>query len=117
VGTGFWRAPEILLGVKNRDVQPSFFTEKSDVYSYAMTCYEILTGNIPLEGVQVNDYAGVLRGARPKLPTDMEPWIQLYLGRCSHPDPFQRPSFTQIVDLLAYRDSLHKLFNTGPKLL
>lgn len=33
VGTRFWRAPEILLGFKNRDVQPSLFTKESDVCS------------------------------------------------------------------------------------
>ena len=82
VGTGFWRAPEILQGVKNRCVERSLFSKKSDVY-YAMVCYEVLTRNFPLENMARSDYDAVLlQGARPKLPTGLEPWIQTLLERC-----------------------------------
>jgi len=37
VGTGFWRVPEILVAVKNGDVEPEVFIAKPDVYSYGMT--------------------------------------------------------------------------------
>jgi hypothetical protein len=45
VDSRYWRVPEILEVVKNRTLHttPDVFTTKSDVYSYAMTCYEILT--------------------------------------------------------------------------
>lgn len=46
VGTLFWRAPEILQALQ--DGMRPVFTPKADVYSFAMTCYEILTGAIPL---------------------------------------------------------------------
>jgi serine/threonine protein kinase len=98
VGTRFWRPPEILHGVKNRCVEPSLFTEKSDVYSYAMSCYEIFTGKIPLENVAANDYDAILlHGARPQLPSGLEPWIRSLLERCWHHDPSKRPSFEEIV--------------------
>lgn len=49
VGTGYWRAPEILEALKNGTVhtKPNLLT--SDVYSYATTCYDILTGCIPFD--------------------------------------------------------------------
>jgi serine/threonine protein kinase len=98
VGTRFWRAPEILQGVKNRCVEPSLFTEKSDVYSYAMTCCEVLTGKIPLENVAANDYDAILlHGARPQLPSGLEPWIRSLLERCWDHDLSKRPSFEEIV--------------------
>ena len=99
VGTLFWRAPEILLRVKNRRSQSIVFTEKSDVYSYAMTCYEIWTGKIPLEDLHDNDYDAVLQGARPILPRERSsPWIESFFSRCWHSDPSMRPSFAAIID-------------------
>lgn len=102
VGTGFWRAPEILLAVKNHDVheKPHLFSQKADVYSYAMTCYEILTSRIPFEGTRASDYDVVLRGERPKLPTSTKPWIKTLLSRCWHPDPSERPMFQEIVETI-----------------
>jgi serine/threonine protein kinase len=51
-GTGFWRAPEVLEELlkqpKDRDLE--IWTQKVDIYSYAMTCYEILTGHIAFFG-------------------------------------------------------------------
>jgi serine/threonine protein kinase len=73
VGTQFWRAPEILLGAKNKDNLPSSFIVKSVVYSYAMTCYDVLTGKFPFEDLgkdlQFTDYDHVLKVERPVLPS------------------------------------------------
>lgn len=41
VGTGFWRALEVLRGTRDHDVNPSLFMNGADVYSCAMTCYKI----------------------------------------------------------------------------
>jgi serine/threonine protein kinase len=48
VGTGFFRALEILQALKNQVVnkRPNLFTRATDVYSYGMTCYEVLTGKL-----------------------------------------------------------------------
>ena len=53
VGTGFWRAPETLQAIKSNPVssQALMFSNATDVYSYAMTCYEVLTGQMPFEGL------------------------------------------------------------------
>ena len=99
-GKGFWRAPEILLGVKNQDIKPDLFSEKSDVYSYAMTCYEILTGGVPFEDYHPTDYDAVLRYERPKLPSDTKPWMETLVKRCWHHEPSERPTFREIADIL-----------------
>jgi hypothetical protein len=40
-GTGFWRAPEILYELLKRPQDRTDpFSEKSDIYSYGMTCYD-----------------------------------------------------------------------------
>lgn len=48
VGTRFWRTSKILLALKNRSAID--FSKKVDVYSYIMTCFEIVIGHLPFEG-------------------------------------------------------------------
>ncbi|KAG0600512.1 hypothetical protein M758_11G039800 [Ceratodon purpureus] len=105
-GTKFWRAPKILLGVKNRDLQPNSWTKKSDVYSYGMTCYEVLTGKIPLENLRPNDYNVVIEGLRPVIPNDISSSIQSLLARCWHQNPVERPSFEEILKELEKNNEL-----------
>lgn len=97
VGSGFWRAPEILQGVKTRKISLELFTKEADVYSYAMTCYEMITGRLPFENVRRNNYDVVLRGDRPELPEETKPWIKALLERCWHANPRNRPSFVEIL--------------------
>ena len=51
VETRPFRAPEILEACKEKSVskRPELFRMASNVYSYGMTCYEILTGKLPLD--------------------------------------------------------------------
>ena len=62
LGTGFWRALEKLLDIRDRKFQPNRWTKKADVYSYAMTCYEVITGHVPFENLRPNDYNVVIEG-------------------------------------------------------
>jgi serine/threonine protein kinase len=103
VGTGFWRAPEILQAVKSRNIKPELFTKSADVYSYGMTCYEIVTGRLPfeLEDLRATDYDVVIRGERPKLPSDIKPWMRDLITRCWHPNPLERPTFEIIMGMIA----------------
>jgi hypothetical protein len=105
VGTGFWRAPEILQAVKSRNIKPELFTKSADVYSYGMTCYEIVTGRLPFEDLRANNYDRVIEGERPELPSDMEPWMRDLITRCWHPNPLERPTFKTIVDTI--EDAIH----------
>jgi len=96
VGTGFWRAPEVLQGIRNsirKDI-----TQKLDVYAFAMLCYEILTGHTPFEG-----HPQVLSGNRPYLPPYVSKDVRELLQRCWHGDPHKRPNFSEIVSAVNYQ--------------
>ena len=102
VGTGFFRAPEILQACKDHKVweRPEVFSRAADIYSYGMTCYEILIGKLPFEGHPQNDYAHVLNGNRPMLPKDVEDWMHDLLVRCWQSNPRDRLAIGEIIDIL-----------------
>ncbi|KAG0612888.1 hypothetical protein M758_6G060000 [Ceratodon purpureus] len=105
VGTGFWRAPEVLIALKNKEFGRKTWTMKGDVYSYAMTCYEVITGFIPFEDVNIN-VNDVISGARPSwhnIDDDIDYYILNLVSSCWHPIPQLRPSFDEIVDFLGRR--------------
>ncbi len=110
-GTGFWRAPEILLALRRNEklqlpLPLDTFTKMADVYSYAMTCYEALTGGKPFEGHPQSDYSWVLDGNRPKLPNYIDASTQAFLAQCWHDDPSQRPTFESIEQQLEFWTSV-----------
>jgi serine/threonine protein kinase len=94
-GTGFWRAPEILQAVKNGTLTSNTFTKMADVYSYAMTYYEVLTGLFPFNDLLKTDYDGVL-GKKPVLPDHVDPDTRKLLDECWDLDPLKRPTFDDI---------------------
>jgi serine/threonine protein kinase len=100
VGTGFWRAPEVLLALHHnrRETLTTIFTPKADIYSFAMTCYEILTGQIPLDNHPRSDYNVILLDhRRPQLPSHVNPSLAALIHRCWHQDPNLRPTASQLV--------------------
>ena len=109
IGTGFWRAPEILQQLKVRIPSSELVISKmSDVYSYGMTCYEILTGCIPFEG-STQDCDLVLQGNRPNLPSG-DTFDHFYLTeiikRCWEHEPLDRPTFSRIVKMFEMKGFL-----------
>eukprot|EP01114_Cavostelium_apophysatum_P014808 TRINITY_DN3928_c0_g1_i1.p1 TRINITY_DN3928_c0_g1~~TRINITY_DN3928_c0_g1_i1.p1 ORF type:complete len:545 (+),score=163.03 TRINITY_DN3928_c0_g1_i1:159-1793(+) len=94
-GTPLWMAPEVLLG---RDVD-----EKSDVYSYGIVLWEIITGQEPfphMESYQEFKTAITRHNERPPIPSDTHPSLAALMEMCWNADPTKRPSFTQILPLL-----------------
>jgi len=53
VGTGFWRAPEVLQAL--RDGSSVAYSPAVDVYGFGMVCYEILAGQIPCQGHSLSE--------------------------------------------------------------
>lgn len=105
VGTGFWRAPEVLQGCKEKNIhlKPELFTEAVDVYSYGMTCYEVLTGKLPFEDHPLYNYDLVLSGRRPKVPKYVDFWARGLLNMCWESNPEDRPSFRYILEEFSLR--------------
>ncbi|KAJ3119850.1 hypothetical protein HK098_005093 [Nowakowskiella sp. JEL0407] len=96
----FWMAPERLRGDRP--------TKSSDVYSFSMTAYEILSiGKLPFElnGLQDNSIVNAIYNhVRPVRPLhgsaifNVEQWD--LVERCWHNDPTVRPTFDEILVLL-----------------
>ncbi|XP_072960056.1 uncharacterized protein [Typha angustifolia] len=67
-----WYAPEVLAEQEQSpDTSISKFTEKADVYSFAMICFELLTGKMPFEEdvLQEDKTSRNIRGGeRPLFP-------------------------------------------------
>jgi serine/threonine protein kinase len=128
-GTAFYRAPEMSpidcshsedfaeLGLPDKSLEPDFQAlQATDVFSFAMTCYHVITGNAPNSDLRLREYAKVRsQGYRPKWPTnsDLEPmWLQLksLVERCWVLIPKERPTFDDICkELLKIHSSLQGL--------
>ncbi|KAK2664230.1 hypothetical protein Ddye_002804 [Dipteronia dyeriana] len=99
-----WYAPEVLA---EQEQQSSMFkhTEKADVYSFGMLCFELLTGKVPFEDshLQGDTMARNIRaGGRPLFPSSSPKYIVNLTKRCWHTNPSQRPSFSSICRILRY---------------
>ncbi|KAL5222452.1 hypothetical protein ABZP36_027165 [Zizania latifolia] len=111
VGTLIYMAPEILT----KDIH----TEKSDVYSFAISINEILTGVVPYTDLRAEAQAHTIlemtyteqqltaaivsQGLRPALAlpeSGAPPSLLSLIQRCWDPDPQQRPSFKDITEEL-----------------
>ncbi|PRP80208.1 SH2 domain-containing protein [Planoprotostelium fungivorum] len=92
-GTPLWMSPEMLLE------KP--FNEKTDVYSYGITLWEIFTGGIPFDNAfeSFDDLvdAVCLENERPKLPAWLPTRLSKLISSCWDMDADRRPSFTQIL--------------------
>lgn len=92
-GTGYWRAPELFT-------PNTKYTVKADVYSFAVVCYEILTGQQPwMIGDQKSH-----TGWRPSWPpaARVPLYLSSYIERCWDTEPTKRPCFAQICRTLRH---------------
>ncbi|CAM6030357.1 unnamed protein product [Sphagnum balticum] len=113
VGTGFWRAPEVLQALRN-DTTP-ILSPAADVYSYGMLCYELLTGQIPFKKCALSDYNVILSGQRPQLPANVSRTMKELLLACWHMEPQERPGWTSIIKTLKEELLLHPPGSQQPK--
>ncbi|XVF51364.1 hypothetical protein PTKIN_Ptkin04bG0179200 [Pterospermum kingtungense] len=101
-----WYAPEVLLEQEQPGNATTFkYTEKADVYSFGMLCFELLTGKVPFEDVhlQGEKVSRITRaGERPLFPYTAPRYLVSLIKRCWHTDPSQRPSFSSICRILRY---------------
>ncbi|CAK8680464.1 unnamed protein product, partial [Clavelina lepadiformis] len=86
-----WMPPEALFEGR--------YSSKSDVWSFAISCWEIFTlGEAPYENLSNEDYLNAFRKEDPpKLPSlDGSKRITSLINKCCHPDPEERPDIRQI---------------------
>uniref|UniRef100_A0A3P8UFC9 Mitogen-activated protein kinase kinase kinase n=1 Tax=Amphiprion percula TaxID=161767 RepID=A0A3P8UFC9_AMPPE len=99
-GTYAWMAPEV--------IKLSLFSKSSDVWSFGVLLWELLTGEVPYREIDALAVAYGVAMNKLTLPipsTCPEPFAQL-LGECWSPNPHGRPSFTSILRrLLAIEQS------------
>ncbi|WOK95738.1 mitogen-activated protein kinase kinase kinase 7 [Canna indica] len=102
-----WYGPEVLLEQeKSGDgISNSKCTDKADIYSFAMICFELLTGKVPfgddhLQGDKMSK--NIRAGERPLFPSQSPKYMTNLTKRCWHADPSQRPSFSSICRVLRY---------------
>lgn len=90
-----WMAPESLgLGI---------FTPSSDVWSYGVLLYEIITfGSFPFQGLSNNQVLEhVKNGNTLKVPPKLKPQLEGLIVSCWNRDPKKRPQASEIVEFLA----------------
>lgn len=101
-----WHAPEVLAeGEEAGSAAHGKCTEKSDVYSYGMVCFELLTGKVPFEDAHLQGdkmSRNIRAGERPLFPFHCPKYLTNLTKRCWHADPSQRPSFSSICRILRY---------------
>lgn len=104
VGTTRWMAPELMKfeipgAAPSQPNTPSRnYPFKTDVYSFAMVCYEILTGQVPFHDTSSPGEVQkkVLQGSRPALPDDSPFRLNALIVGCWDPKASSRPSFGEI---------------------
>lgn len=94
IGTSQWMAPEVLMSQN--------FDEKSDVYSYGIILWEMLTGDVPYRGLRDIQVAMTVinQNNRPKIPKSCPQNLAKFIRLCWHSDPNKRPDFPTIVQTL-----------------
>ncbi|XP_071788407.1 mitogen-activated protein kinase kinase kinase 9-like isoform X2 [Asterias amurensis] len=93
-GTYAWMAPEV--------IKSSLFSKGSDVWSYGVLLWELLTGEVPykgIDGLAVAYGVAVQKLTLPIPSTCPEPFVRI-LEECWNPEPHQRPSFAEILNHL-----------------
>ncbi|CBI40479.3 unnamed protein product, partial [Vitis vinifera] len=101
-----WHAPEVLADQEQLGKTGNFkYTEKADVYSFGMVCFELLTGKVPFEDSHLQGdkmSRNIRAGERPLFPSNSPKYITNLTKKCWHTDPNQRPSFSSICRILRY---------------
>ncbi|NXI45342.1 M3K21 kinase, partial [Galbula dea] len=93
-GTYAWMAPEV--------IKSSMFSKGSDIWSYGVLLWELLTGEVPyrgIDGLAVAYGVAVNKLTLPIPSTCPEPFAKL-MKECWEQDPHIRPSFALILQQL-----------------
>ncbi|KAL5102322.1 hypothetical protein RYX36_006649 [Vicia faba] len=93
-----WLAPEIIAG----DPESVTETSMSNVYSYGMIIWEMVTGEAAYSALSpVQAAVGIAAcGLRPEIPKDCQPNLKYIMTKCWNNTPSKRPRFSDILAIL-----------------
>ena len=92
-GTTHWMAPEIMLNQK--------YQKKSDVFSYGMILYELISGKIPYKGLSNAQIIGLVADSKrivdiSEIENDF--FLKKLCSQCIMYDVEKRPTFEEIIN-------------------
>eukprot|EP00519_Triparma_laevis_P013984 CAMPEP_0182494894 /NCGR_PEP_ID=MMETSP1321-20130603/3726_1 /TAXON_ID=91990 /ORGANISM="Bolidomonas sp., Strain RCC1657" /LENGTH=780 /DNA_ID=CAMNT_0024698101 /DNA_START=97 /DNA_END=2436 /DNA_ORIENTATION=+ len=89
-GTPAWKAPELFKR------KPA--TYSSDVYSFAIIIWEVMTTQNPWEGLDVGEICGAVayENDRPNVTADMDETLMVLMQECWDTEQAKRPAFDDI---------------------
>eukprot|EP00238_Polyblepharides_amylifera_P011568 CAMPEP_0196581798 /NCGR_PEP_ID=MMETSP1081-20130531/35622_1 /TAXON_ID=36882 /ORGANISM="Pyramimonas amylifera, Strain CCMP720" /LENGTH=637 /DNA_ID=CAMNT_0041902153 /DNA_START=111 /DNA_END=2024 /DNA_ORIENTATION=+ len=104
-GTYRWMSPEV--------IEHRAYDTAVDVYSFAITLWELLTCRVPYSHLTPLQAAvGVVqKGMRPEIPPECPPDLSQLIRECWEHNPSARPDFSTIVTRL--KDMYSKMKNEG----
>ncbi|KAI4326851.1 hypothetical protein L6164_019378 [Bauhinia variegata] len=100
-----WYAPEVLSELQEKGIaSKSRYSEKADVYSFGMICFELMTGKVPFEDgyLQGERTNRSIAGERPLFPYPSPKYLVSLIKKCWQTDPKNRPTFSSICRILRY---------------
>lgn len=99
VGSLRWKPPET-FGKAGK------WSTKSDIYSLGITIWEIVSRQIPFQGISDDDIPFLVKGdeERPPIPEDCYPIFKQMIEWCWQPSPDDRPSAAELLEFCAKHD-------------
>lgn len=93
IGTPHWMAPEMF--------ESANYTNKVDVYAYAILLWEVLTQQTPFKGMSaIQIMTGICtKRERPAIPPNTPSSLRKLIQACWHQNPESRPSFEKVFKL------------------
>ena len=89
-------------------------SKQSDVYAFAITLYEVMTGQAAWEGKDATDIlSSVLQRERPTIPAECHPFIAKTIRACWAQEPADRPSFDELLASFNQARIDYTLFRQG----